>query len=801
MTLQPALAGAFLWSLLLALVWNPTLPSEGLDLDRPFRITGRIADAPRIERNPDQLVFELEPTHIDQNGTPPPGQFEERLTVYLSSTSGGPQQWFDPPLRFGETVRFRTRLKEPTSYRVPGVPDLRWIRWARGVYFSASLKSPLQLERLEQDSSARVVLVRPFVEYLSSFRSACRRMLSRPTGELLAAAMTGDRHGVPADEWDRLERLSLVHLLVVSGFHIGLLAWSIGLVTLRWGRPGRLVRLIALWAFALACGAATPVTRAALVVSLLETGNLLGLRNRLFNILGAAALILLIHSPRSLYSVSFQYTFLSVLAILAVAPALRILDSASRGPGDLGNPVVLVVRRPDQRYRRAIRFRLEAWCRFIPGWLVGGPLHFMGRGVGWLAAAGTVTAAIQLVLLPLFLRNTNQWTLSAVINNVVALPLFTLFFLTGFLLFLVHTTPLAVPVAPAVDLFGRLFVALLGTLESINQIVYLPPPGPALLVCCFVLLTTALLPGRIRFWAVPACPILLALVLGLRAPAASPGLIVTLLDVGQAESIHLRYPDGTDALVDTGGSHFARGSRFLGRRVLARYLLSERSRHLRFVLITHPEADHFGAFPSLSRVFPPGVVYSSTPLPSAGSEDRKEQILKRGDEFEIGGVRHVIHHPPGNPWSPEANANSIVLELRIGCCSILLTGDIDHRVERSMSRRLSPVDILKVAHHGSRSGTSTLFLEKVRPRLAVVSAGRGNLFGHPSEEVRVRLDRVTCPLYSTLLHGSLRIEADGVRWTLAHYDRETDRFVPLSEGVCNPAPSAARTTITRDGSN
>ena len=782
--LQPALTAALLLSILLSTAWNPSLPSEGLHLGTPVRITGRIASPPRIERSPDQIVFELEPSASEQRSESV--EVGERVSVYVASSTGPPETWFEPPLCFGEIVRFRSRLKEPAVYRVPGVQDRRWSRWAGGRYFSIGLKSPAQLERLGHSRALRIVLVRPLIDLQSSFRAFCERRLSPLPAALLAAALTGDRSAVPSALWDRLERLSLIHLLVVSGFHIGLLVWILGTAALRCGTTGRLLRLAIVWVFAASTGLEAPVSRAALVLTLLEIAVLWGLRSRLFNILGAAAFLHLIAFPRSIYSRSFQFTFLSVAAILALLPFLRILESAAKGAADIGRTQVLVRRDRAQRLRRLVRFRLECWGRFLPprptrAVAVGGC-----RALAYLAAAAAITASIQLALTPLLLYYTNQWVLTAVPNNVAALPLFSLFFAAGLLLFLLHWTPAAAIVAPAVDLLGRWFAGLLHRLEATNQIAYLPAPSPLLLAVCFLLLAVTLVPGRIRLWALPACPLLLVAALGFGRPPTSSWLSVTLLDVGQAEAIHLRYPDGSDALVDTGGSRFESGNRFLGRRVLARYLLHERTRQLDFVLITHPESDHLGALPALSRVFRPHRLYHFAPLPFPAPAEQR--LLHAGDDFWLGGVHHLVHNPPpSSPLSIPANANSIVLEVRFGSFSMLLTGDIDARVERRLLSRLAPIDLLKIAHHGSRTGTSISFLRTIRPRAAILSAGRENMFGHPSRSVLQRLEEVGCPVFSTAREGSLRIRTNGRVWRIARFDLETDRFVELASGLCGSA--------------
>ncbi len=278
---------------------------------------------------------------------------------------------------------------------------------------------------------------------------------------------------------------------------------------------------------------------------------------------------------------------------------------------------------------------------------------------------------------------------------------------------------------------------------------------------------------------VPPC--LLYLLLVATSPVAPGKLIVTMLDVGQGESLHLRYPDGRDALVDTGG--FGLGEEewtdFVGARIVSRYLWSQRVRELRFVLLSHPHLDHIQGLPFLTRAFPIDSLYYHEAHPIYDSENQLQ--LADGDRFALAGVHHEILHPSEemaeSGW--RTNDISLVLMLRFGHFSLLLTGDIEKRAERILGERISAVTALKVAHHGSRTSTSSELLSSARPRIALISAGRKNRFGHPSKQTLERLQEGGSQLLLTSQHGTVRIETDGFCWSASHYSMKTKNFEEL----------------------
>jgi len=297
-------------------------------------------------------------------------------------------------------------------------------------------------------------------------------------------------------------------------------------------------------------------------------------------------------------------------------------------------------------------------------------------------------------------------------------------------------------------------------------------------------------PRRARAIAVPLwCGAALVVGLGLAVPSGGwpgpwPGVAsgaarLTVLDVGQGESILLEAGPAAPLLVDTGGAPF--GSTFdIGTRVVAPALWARGVRTLATLAITHGDPDHLGGAPGVIDsvairnawfgIHVPGHRPEQLVLDQLAERRLPVRHLRGGDLIAHGGMRLRVLHPPQPDWERRRvrNDDSIVLEATIGDVAILLTGDISAEVERAIVPTLSRarIRILKVAHHGSRTSTSDDLLQAWRPQLALVSAGRGNSFGHPAPQVLSRLDAAGVRVLRTDRDGQITIDTDGraVSW-------------------------------------
>ncbi len=625
--------------------------------------------------------------------------------------------------------------------------------------------------------------------YTGRFEHFCRKNVSEVQLKLILSLFLGRKKILEEHDKNRIRELGIYHLFVVSGFHISLLLLVLHFPLRFLGLGGRLLALLGMWSYVILVGCEPPVLRAGLMATIFYLLAFFGLFRQFLNTLGITALLILALSPISLYSPGFQFSFLCLAAIgLFLLPSAPFVRNACQGFEDFFREPVVAGREPEAAVRRRVRFFLEEKLQFWPlritGWTLGGAGKFLCYFWG-LASCGWF---LQWWTLPLSLYYSNTWVWTQCLFQLIFVPLCAIFLPLCLALFLTYWLPVGPIWVAGLRLFSNIFSGLLLSLQRFAWVDYLRQPEPAELAAYFLLFLAIYcsprrLLGRSTRPLAFLTPVLFFIILRLGSAPPDGKLQITMLDVGQGESIHIRYPDGSDALVDTGGflsPGRATSSQVVGRRLVSRYLWKERSGHLQYVLLTHAHADHTQGYDFLRRAFPIRQLFL---------HDLREQyrepsvrILSAGDRFVLGGVAHFVLHPQeGDPyagaWNP--NRSSLVVLLRYKGFSMLFTGDIDASVERRLFSDLPPLTILKAAHHGSRSSNSQELLEVAQPKLAIISAGRKNAFGHPSAATLARLAKAGVAALTTSQWGSLRIETDGDNWKVFHYSIDQARFLEV----------------------
>ncbi|MCD6520079.1 MAG: DNA internalization-related competence protein ComEC/Rec2 [Anaerolineae bacterium] len=701
-------------------------------------IEGYISAEPNLRATYTQL--ELSAERILWEGTWRPVQGKVLLNVPLY-----------PARTYGERLRVSGLLETP-----PVLEDFNYREYlaSRGVY------SLLRRPRVVPLGGTRG---NPFLRHIFAWkhrlRQAIEAVLPYPEAGLLSGILLGLSHTLPGYLAQAFKATGLTHIIVISGFNISIVAQAVILASNRlfhrWLALG--LSLLAVGLYTLFVGPSPPVLRAALMGGLFLGAQLLGRRSHPLASLAAASLAMTAANPLLLWSVSFQLSFVATLALILLEPLL---------------------------------------ARGVASWLLSQPGG--GRAGRWFALVReflTVTVAAQLLTLPLIWHHFGQISLLALLANVLVLPIQPAIMFLGFvatvagLLWPAAGQLCAWAVWPLLRYNIRI-VEVLGTLPwAALQLPRLPALG-VWIFYAFLGLGWMLL--RSPRWRVRAGE-LLAQPKGRLLSLALPGLVAILvwsavfslpdgrlhvyfMDVGQGDAILLRAPNGQTVLVDGGPDPLTLRSR-LGE------ILPFWQRHLDILVATHADQDHLlGLLPLLGR-YRVGYALGPPSLKEGGGtlgaqwralleEARVRRIvatqgmrLRLGERVQV----EVLHPRREDPLALEdENYGSLVLMVHMGRCRILLTADIDQAAEAALLGQGVPLEatVLKVAHHGAETSSSWPFLQAVDPRVAIISVGEDNPFGHPAEKVLQRLKALGCRILRTDEQGTIELITDGRRYWL-----------------------------------
>lgn len=650
-------------------------------------------------------------------------------------------------LPIGARVEVQARLFERAAFRNPAFAS-RWPDTRPALRAKVQSADAITLRAVSWPSRA-------LLWARAAIRDCFEATLAPPHAGIARALLLGEAGAVAPALNDAIRAAGVSHVLAVSGMHVTVLVGGIAaLVRALWLRSALALyweaRRVAAGVGALLaplvaslCGGSPSAVRAALTSTVMFALSALGHRPSALAVSSLAVALHVAIEPRDALHPGF---------VLSVAATAALLTAGCEGAAGL---------------RRALRESLRAWLATAPFLL--------------LCFGGT--------------------SLVAILANVVLLPLGTVLI------------PLCVGHLLAALLglsswlgSGALFEAASGAFLGASRLcaaldpgLHLPAPSPAQLLALGTGAAFCLLPapGRLRA-AVAAGALLVALLceLALRAGSPPEQLQIVFLDVGQGDAAIVRSA-GETALIDAGGS--VAGGPDPGLASVLPALEALRVRRLDRVVLTHPHPDHFGGLEAVLAQLPVAELWDTGQAEAEGAGQAARLLAQvRASGGTVRGPQQLCGraHPLGRAvievlapcprfddgYGP--NDNSFVLRVRHGRRSFLFTGDVEQAAEGALLRRAAALrsDVLKVAHHGSRTSSTEPFLRAVAPWLAVISAGRGNRFGHPHADVVARLARVARHTLRTDVVGGIELLSDG----------ETLRGRAWDPGVALAYPEGAR---------
>jgi competence protein ComEC len=574
------------------------------------------------------------------------------------------------------------------------------------------------------------------------------------------------------------------HALVISGTHVAVLA-GFFLFLLRLCFVPRGIALtatvLAAWLYALVTGWQAPCVRSAAGMALVAIGTFFSRDRRILNLLAAVAIGYLVLDPGQLFEPSFQLTFLAVGFIGAFGQPL--VESTSgrlgRGLSDLADRARDMHLNP-----RVAQFRVELRLLVETLRLVG-----LKEGVGrvlvtsaarvlffvWEVVA--ISAVVQVGLALPMVVYFHRVGVSGLSANALVVPLMGLVVPIGFVAIFTGLAPVA-KFAGFLLWASQKVVAWHAQMEPVWRIPM--PPVWLAAALAVALIVAAALRGWWRASAGAVAAVLLGVMLWHPFPpqVARGTLEVSAIDVGQGDSILVGFPDGRLMLVDGGGiatfGKQAKARMDIGEDVVAPYLWSRSVRRLDVIALSHAHEDHIGGLPALIEGFRPRELWTGATPDSATWTLVKEKAAKWGvrivqreapARFEFGGATVEVLAPPADyvPADVPKNNDSLVMSVRYGRHGFLLTGDVERQMEWRMvdGKALSHTDVLKVAHHGSRTSTTDDLLDVVRPAIALISAGAENSYGHPHPSIIERLEQRGIEVLRTDRDGLVTVRSDG----------------------------------------
>lgn len=639
-----------------------------------------------------------------------------KLTVYIDKKENVSK------LEYGNKIAVTGTYKKPTEKRnYKGYDYMKYLK-TKKICGSLMVDGEVKLIKTKKINPIFTI-----INKLSLiFKQNLKKLLPEQEAELEQGILLGDTSDIESDIKDDFRECNLSHMLAVSGAHLSYLVLGINTVLSKKAfgiRRRKILSIMFILIFMVIVNMSPSVVRAGISTIIAIFATLIYRKQDTYTTISIALLLTLLNNPFAIFDVGLQLSYLATLSIIVF------------------------------------------YSKFTQK-------QFNNKVKKYLYESAMLTFSANILILPITIYEFNTIPINSVISNLLAGPLLGICIILG--MFMVIFSAVCFSVSKLIAFPLQIILKILiKIIELISKIPFgnytVKTPWLIVVFLAYAIIATLIYNKKKMTKILTIITLIIFIVMqGCTFINIDGKLKIYFIDVGQGDSMLVKTVGGKNILIDGGGSKDPDYD--IGEKILVPYLLDRRIKTLDYVIISHFDEDHAtGVAQILGKIDVSSIILTRQleendiyrHILSIAKEKKIKLIyVKEGDVLKIGGIKISIIHPENklminNPM----NNNSIVCKVEYNSFSMLLTGDIEMEAEELILRKNINLkaDVLKVAHHGSKTSTTGEFLKAINPKVALIGVGKNNNFGHPSNEVIQRLKENGTRIYRTDENGEISI--------------------------------------------
>ena len=638
----------------------------------------------------------------------------------------------DINIKFGDYIKINAKIELPSKAR--NYMGFDYKSYLKSKKIIATILDVKNVEILDVNKTNTAENI--FNSVRNNIKKIMYKLLPKDARELAIGMMIGDKEELDANITENFKNSNLTHMLAVSGAHISYVILGLNLMLKKTSNRFRKIFIICFLIFFVGVTDFTPsVQRASIMAILLLISTMLYRSQDTYTSIAFSGLVILIINPYSFFDVGFQLSFGGTIGIVLM-------------------------------YNNLIkRFKTN------------------GKLKGYIVSSICVSVCANLIIIPIIAFNFNTVSLTFWISNLLAGPFLGVIIILGLCVYLLSFV--IFPVAKIISIpLKYLIYILLIIVKYCSKIPFssitIRTPYIFEIFIYYIVLYLVFNYAKIKPYFKKLVVIILIAILIANSciHVQNHGkMIIYFIDVGQGDSTLIRTAKNKTILIDGGGSE--NSSFDVGEKTLLPYLLDRKITVLDYVVISHFDTDHCGGILYLmEHLKVKNIIISKQGKESSNYNKFKNIVLdkgisvifvKKGDKIKIDNETYMDILFPGNNLISDniLNNNSIVTKICYNNFSILFTVDVEEIAENEICRKYNTTNklkanILKVAHHGSKTSSTAEFIKMVKPQIALIGVGEKNKFGHPNDGVIQRLKNMNTKIYRTDKMGEIVIQINNM---------------------------------------